>query len=205
MSKTSNFIDKIGAMATVDMRNTGVLASLTISQAILESAWGESGLASNANNLFGIKATTAWTGKVYSADTKECYDGTNLVTVNAEFKAYDSWDESLADHSALITGASRYAKVVGETDYKTACQAIKDAGYATDPDYPSKLITLIEQYKLYEFDVVEEGVKEHWAKPFENALLEKGIISAEKNLDSSPTCGEIAVMLCNVLGLEVKP
>jgi len=102
--------------------------------------------------LFGIKADKSWTRKVYSSTTKECYDGVNLVTETGVFRAYDSWEDSIADHSAFLTGFSRYRAVIGETDYKEACQAIWAAGYATDPNYPSKLINIIEMYGLSEYD-----------------------------------------------------
>ena len=125
------FIERVGALAAADMQKSGVLASLTIAQAILESGWGKSGLTVKANALFGIKAGTNWKGRVYSAKTQECYDGVNFTTVTALFRAYDSWEESVADHSALLTGAARYKAVIGERDYKTACRAIKAAGYAT--------------------------------------------------------------------------
>ncbi len=150
MSNT-DFLALLGGLAREDMKKTGVLASLTIAQGILESGWGKSQLATKANNLFGIKATSTWTGKTYTVETNECFDGVNMTRVEAVFRAYDSWAGSIFDHSALFS-AKRYEKVVGETDYKKACQAVKDAGYATDPNYPSKLIALIEQHKLYEFD-----------------------------------------------------
>lgn len=146
------FIERIGRLAAADMQKSGVLASLTIAQAILESGWGKSGLTAKGNALFGIKAGKSWSGKVYSAKTQECYDGVNFTTITALFRAYDSWEESVADHSALLTGLSRYKAVVGETDYKKACEAIKAAGYATDPQYAAKLIKLIEENKLTEYD-----------------------------------------------------
>ena len=152
-TEQKNFIKKVGALASADMKKSGVLASLTVAQAILESAWGKSELATGGNALFGIKATKSWKGKVYCKDTKECYDGVNLVTVNnATFRAYDSWEESVADHSAFLKANKRYKEVIGETDYKKACEAIKAAGYATDPDYVEKLVKLIEDYELTEFD-----------------------------------------------------
>lgn len=125
------FIERVGALAAADMQKSGVLASLTIAQAILESGWGKSGLTVKANALFGIKAGTSWKGRVYSTKTQECYNGVTFTTVTALFRAYDSWEESVADHSALLTGAARYKAVVGERDYKTACRAIKAAGYKT--------------------------------------------------------------------------
>lgn len=146
------FIERVGALAAADMKKSGVLASLTIAQAILESGWGKSGLTVKANALFGIKAGTSWKGRVYSTKTQECYDGVNFTTVTALFRAYDSWEESVEDHSALLTGAARYKAVVGERDYKTACRAIKAAGYATDPNYPDKLIQIIESYGLTAYD-----------------------------------------------------
>lgn len=163
-TEQKNFIKKVGALASADMKKSGVLASLTVAQAILESAWGKSELATGGNALFGIKATKSWKGKVYCKDTKECYDGVNLVDVkNAAFRAYDSWEESVEDHSAFLKANKRYKEVIGETDYKKACEAIKAAGYATDPDYVEKLVKLIEDYELTEFDgaaVSQEAEKE---------------------------------------------
>ncbi|MBO5057507.1 MAG: glucosaminidase domain-containing protein [Lachnospiraceae bacterium] len=163
-TEQKNFIKKVGALASADMKKSGVLASLTVAQAILESAWGKSELATVGNAIFGIKATKSWKGKVYCKDTKECYDGVNLVDVkNAAFRAYDSWEESVEDHSAFLKANKRYKEVIGETDYKKACEAIKAAGYATDPDYVEKLVKLIEDYELTEFDgaaVNQEAEKE---------------------------------------------
>lgn len=146
------FIERVGNLAAADMQKSGVLASLTIAQAILESEWGKSGLTVKANALFGIKAGTNWKGRVYSTKTQECYDGVNFTTVTALFRAYNSWEESVENHSALLTGATRHKAVVGERDYKTACRAIKAAGYATNPNYADKLIQLIESYSLTAYD-----------------------------------------------------
>ncbi len=146
------FLAMVGLLAQADMQKSGILASLTIAQAILESGWGTSELATKANALFGIKADARWSGKAYSKDTKECYDGVTYTTITALFRAYDSWAESVADHSAFLLANKRYAAVVGERDYKAACKAIKAAGYATDPGYPQKLIGLIEKYGLTVYD-----------------------------------------------------
>lgn len=150
-SKT--FISIVAPLAQTDMEKTGILASLTIAQAILESGWGSSELAKNANALFGIKATSTWRGKAYSKNTKECYDGVNMTTVKALFRAYGSWAESVSDHGAFLKSNSRYKSVIGETDYKKACAAIKAAGYATDPQYADKLVFLIEEYELTAYDI----------------------------------------------------
>ena len=152
-TEQKNFIKTVGALASADMKKSGVLASLTIAQAITETAWGTSGLAAEAKALFVIKDTKSRKRKVYCKDTKECYDGVNLVAVKSEaFRAYDSWEESVTDNSAFLKANKRYKEVIGETDYKKACNAIKAAGYATDPEYANKLIEIIEQYKLTVFD-----------------------------------------------------
>ena len=148
--KTDNFINKIAPLAVQDMAKTNVLASLTIAQAILESAWGESELAVKANNLFGIKANGDWRGGKYTRETCEYVNG-EPTTVKADFKAYNTLEESISDHSALLQ-KERYAKVLQATDYKIACEEVYRAGYATDPNYPSKLMNLIEQYSLNQYD-----------------------------------------------------
>ena len=146
------FIAKIGPLAKAEEERSGVLASLTIAQAILESGWGKSGLTVKGNALFGIKAGSNWHGKVYNTKTQECFDGRNFETITAGFRAYDSWAESIKDHSELLTGLSRYKKVVGEKDYKKACREIQAAGYATDPNYANKLIQIIEENNLNQWN-----------------------------------------------------
>ncbi|MCL1952972.1 MAG: glycoside hydrolase family 73 protein [Oscillospiraceae bacterium] len=147
-----DFVTRVGTLASADMGRSGILASLTIAQAILESGWGTSELATNANALFGIKADSRWSGRTYSKLSQE-WNGFMTVTVSSVFRAYNSWEESIADHSAFLSGSSRYAAVIGERDYKKACNAIHKAGYATSPDYANKLIQLIEDYGLTSFDV----------------------------------------------------
>ena len=143
------FINKIGPMAAADMKASGILASLTVAQAILESGWGKSGLTVAANNLFGIKGT--YNGQGYTCKTQE-WDGSEYITVDATFRKYPSWAESLADHSALFNRLDRYKNLRGLTDYKLACQYVREDGYATDPNYTSKLINLIETYDLTIWD-----------------------------------------------------
>jgi Muramidase (flagellum-specific) len=176
-----NFIEKVGSFAAADMKNSGVLASLTIAQAILESGWGKSGLTVKGNALFGIKATASWKGKVYSGKTQECFDGVSFTEITACFRAYDSWADSVADHSALLTGTARYKAVVSERDYKTACRAVKAAGYATDPGYAEKLISLIEQYGLAKYDTASLTPSETngtASKTAEQQLREKAVNTA---------------------------
>lgn len=126
-----------------------ILPSISGAQAILESNWGKSKLALKANNLFGIKGE--YNGESLTVETKEFVNKVFKI-VDATFRKYPSWSESITDHSAFFTSTewrkTNYAAVVGETDYKKAAQALSDAGYATDPDYPAKLIKLIETYDL---------------------------------------------------------
>lgn len=147
------FIGMIAEAAMENMRSARVPASLTIAQAILESAWGESGLAKQANNLFGIKGVGP-AGSV-SMPTTEVISGVPTKVV-AQFRAYHSWGESIADHTQLILAGTRdnptrYHGVLG-SDYRTASVEIWRGGYATDPKYPDKLIDLIERYSLDQYD-----------------------------------------------------
>ena len=136
-AEQKNFIEVVGAIASADMKNSGVAASLTTAQAILESAWGKSELTKTGNALFGIKATKDWKGKTLTRKTTEYEDGKKV---------------QVEDHSAFLKKYKRYAKVIGETDYKEACNAVAAAGYASDPEYAKKLIELIETYELYNYD-----------------------------------------------------
>lgn len=176
------FLNIIKDLAIKNMMNTGILASLTVAQAALESGWGLSGLTTKGNALFGIKANSAWRGKIYNGQTVEYYDGVNATNITAAFRAYDSWEDSIDDHSELLTGLQRYRAVVGEADYKTACKAVHAAGYATDPVYADKLINLIESYKLYEYD--KEAIKN--MEKIEE--LEKRVTALEQDYD---TIGEV--------------
>jgi peptidoglycan hydrolase-like protein with peptidoglycan-binding domain len=148
------FINSIKQGALKGYSQHRIMPSLTMAQAILESAWGNSGLSQKANNLFGIKANPGWGGKRITMETTEWY-GNKKQRVKAEFRAYDSFNESMEDHSRLLS-YNRYKPVSQCKDYKSACQKIYECGYATDPEYPKKLIRLIEENKLYEFDKLED-------------------------------------------------
>jgi len=146
----ADFIKKLAPGAQKVFKKYNVLASLVIAQGCLESGFGTSGLSQQANNLFGIKGT--YNGKYVLMWTSEQDKKGNVTRVQAKFRKYPSYSESLADLGSLYTRLSRYKAVVGETNYKKACQAVKDAGYATDINYPSKLISIIEKYNLTKYD-----------------------------------------------------
>lgn len=159
-----SFIEQLGMLARADMKATGVLASVTVAQAIVESGFGGSSLAKEANNLFGMKATLSatswaseWDGQSYDVDTQEYLNGA-YKTMKQSFRKYPSYAASVADHSAYLTGAKlgngslRYDGLVGCKDYTKAITIIKNGGYATAPNYVSVIVNVIEQYGLDEFD-----------------------------------------------------
>ena len=158
------FIEYIGFLAKSDMKKTGVLASVTIAQAILESAWGQSELSLKANNLFGMKASLSgntwksdWDGKIYAKRSNEEDKDGNITSILSDFRAYDNVEDSIKDHSDYLTGAKngnslRYKGLKGETNYKKAIQIIKNGGYATDSGYVDKICNIIEEYDLDVFD-----------------------------------------------------
>ncbi|WNS45538.1 glucosaminidase domain-containing protein [Paenibacillus sp. MMS20-IR301] len=153
----TEFITKIVPYAVEDMQRSHIAASLTIAQAALESGFGNSGLTVKANNLFGIKGSGP-AGSLSMRTTE--YRNGQAVQVSALFRAYNNWGESVADHSALIAqgvswNRNLYSKVVG-VDGKTAAREIAAAGYATDPNYASKLIQLMNTYNLYQYDEIKE-------------------------------------------------
>ena len=149
------FIDKLAPLAIEDMRKTGVPASLTIAQAILESGDGNSTLTQQANNLFGMKGKG--TAGSIRLPTKEYKNG-EWITIHTDFRKYHNWAESVADHSNLfVNGVSwnrdLYRGVIG-VDGITAAREVAKAGYATDPDYDKKLINLITDHQLVKFDFI---------------------------------------------------
>lgn len=145
------FIERVSVGAIESYKSDNILPSITIAQAILESRWGKSGLTQKANNLFGIKAFSSWTGPYVSMVTTE-YDGAgNASYPVARFRAYSSWTESIKDHSKILLN-NRYEGVRTATNYRDAAYALKKGGYATDPGYPMLIISLIESYGLYQYD-----------------------------------------------------
>lgn len=133
---------------------TGVLASVTVAQAILESGWGQSALASAPyHNLFGIKKGYGWAGAVVNMNTSEFENG-KWVTVVAPFRAYGSQMASFQDHTNFLLANSRYAAngVINVPNYIAMATGLQAAGYATAPTYASALINLVERYNLQSLD-----------------------------------------------------
>lgn len=132
-----------------DMNNNRILASLSAAQAYLESSYGNSGLTKLANNLFGIKGT--YNGNSVTMNTTEYVNG-KYITVPQAFRKYDTWAQSIADHSNLFRSYSRYSNLVGQNDYRKAATYVRKDGYATDPLYTVKLISIIKTFNLNQWD-----------------------------------------------------
>ena len=142
------YIEQFASLAVEEMYRSGIPASITLAQGLLESRYGQSELAVEGNNHFGIKCHNNWSGKkmYHDDDLKgEC------------FRKYPSPEHSYRDHSDFLRYRERYAFLfdLEITDYKAWAYGLKKAGYATDPQYPAKLIKLIEEYSLYEYDSPE--------------------------------------------------
>ena len=200
-------IAKVGALFTADQKKSGILASVSMAQFILESGYGKSELAQGANNCFGMKKSlsgntwvgSAWDGSsVYTKKTKEQKVDGSYMTITADFRRYSCVEDSIADHSAYLIGAKngsklRYDGLRGCTDYKKAAQIIKDGGYATSLAYVDKICDLIERWKLTQYDVAGEAsgvvkyyrVRKSWADAASQlgayTVLENAKQMADKN------------------------
>jgi flagellum-specific peptidoglycan hydrolase FlgJ len=160
------YIDQYKSIAKENMVKTGIPASITLGQAILESGAGTGPLSMQANNHFGIKCHKEWTGpsiKYTDDEENEC------------FRKYDDPSGSFRDHSYFLTSRPRYAELFqfGKDDYKSWAYGLKAAGYATDPKYPDKLIGLIERYQLGKYDAEVLG------KTYTPVVAKKEIAYAE--------------------------
>lgn len=197
----TDIVKRVGELCTADMKNTGILASVSAAQFILESGYGKSVLAQMANNCFGMKCSLSgntWSGSSwdgtseYTKETKEYVNG-EYVTVTAAFRAYPNVEASIADHSAYLLGAKkgealRYAGLKGEKDYKKAVQIIKDGGYATAPDYVNKVCSIIEKYNLTAYDQQKQTTAESWYRVRKNWSDAKSQIGAYHSLEYAKTC-----------------
>lgn len=145
----NKFVETIAPFVMLESTLSHILPSVTLSQAIIESKHGESGLTKKANNLFGIKGS--YKGQSVTMMTTE-YIGGHYVKVPAKFRKYPDWWESISDHSYLLISAKRYANIPGCDDYIKVCQNLQSDGYATAPDYAQTLISYITKYDLTRFD-----------------------------------------------------
>ena len=173
---TIAYIAQFKSIAMKEMKRTGVPASITLAQAILESNSGESNLAKNHNNHFGIKCKSDWTGaKAYQDDDakQEC------------FRAYDAAELSFKDHSNFLKNRPNYVDLflLDPVDDTAWAYGLKKAGYATASDYPKKLLKIIDDYELaqYNFPELENEIE------VEEAPVTKTVVDTPPNKTSSDT------------------
>lgn len=148
----SNYVLQYKDIAMSNMKNYGIPASIILAQGILESGAGRGDLAVSANNHFGIKCHSDWTGDSVKHDddsSQEC------------FRKYNKVAESYRDHALFLKGKGRYASLfeLDKDDYEAWAKGLRKAGYATDPKYPDKLISYIERYNLAQYDAQVLGNK----------------------------------------------
>lgn len=158
------YIKEYADLAVEQMQRHKIPASITLAQGLLESGAGRSSLARKSNNHFGIKCHSDWNGKkTYHDDDapREC------------FRVYSSVKDSYDDHSQFLKRGARYAFLfeLKITDYKGWARGLKKAGYATDPSYANRLITIIEDYELYKYDT--NGMSKREARKWEKELKKK--------------------------------
>lgn len=164
----NNYVSQFKDIAKSNMRQYGIPASIILAQGILESGAGAGTLSKTANNHFGIKCHTGWTGESVRHDddaSQEC------------FRKYNDPADSYRDHAEFLTGRSRYANLfkLEKGDYEAWAKGLKAAGYATDPKYPDKLISYIERYNLHQYDAEVLG------KDFTPITRSQPIASVPKN------------------------
>lgn len=200
---------KIGELCKADMKTSGILASVSAAQFILESGYGKSELAQNANNCFGMKKSLSgntWSGStwdgtsIYTKKTQEQNDDGSIITITADFRKYLSVEKSIADHSAYLLGAKngkklRYDGLKGCTDYKKAAQIIKDGGYASSHTYVQNLCSIIEKWNLTKYDggTSADTVSEFPAVPFTVRVLISDLNYRSEPSMSSAVLGQTGV------------
>ena len=200
----ADVVKSVGALFTADQKKTGILASVSMAQFILESGYGKSELAQNANNVFDMKCSlsgntwsgSTWDGKSkYTKQTKEQNADGSYETVTADFRKYPCVGDSVTDHSAYLIGAKngnklRYDGLKGCTDYKKAVQIIKDGGYATSLTYVENLCSIIERWNLTQYDVKESGTAIAWYRVRKTWADSKSQKGAFKILDNAKKCAD---------------
>lgn len=161
--------------------------SAVIAQAILESSWGESRLAAQYHNYFGLKCGTKWTGLSVNMTTQEEYEPGSLTTIKDNFRVYGSMEEGVHGYFEFIQ-LSRYQNLKGITDPQTYLETIKADGYATSSSYVKNNMAIVTQYGLTKYDMAEEGtsVSDLWSKTAELMAAQSGYLekASNYNLDS---------------------
>ena len=207
-----DIVATVGPLFTEDQRKTGILASVSCAQFIIESGYGQSRLSLEANNCFGIKgyvgsnwAGSAWDGvSVYNIETQEQEPDGTIYTITDSFRSYDSMEDSIEDHSSYLCTSMngsklRYEGIVGCTDYRKAAQIIKNGGYATAINYVDVICSVIENWDLTQYDL-KDGEQTYTAPAAEEKMLYRvrkdwddwtSQIGAYYNLDNARACAAL--------------
>lgn len=151
----TNYIETYKDIAIREMHRSGIPASITIAQGILESSWGKGSLARKANNHFGIKCKSYWNGPTFYIEDDDYKNG---KLIKSCFRAYDNAEESYIDHTNFLMDNTRYQRLFTyeRTDYKKWAHGLKKCGYATDKRYAYKLISSIKKYRLDRYDTAPD-------------------------------------------------
>ncbi len=184
ISNAERYINQYKEIAVREMHRSGIPASIKLAQGLFESASGQSPLAIKANNHFGIKCKSNWTGPTYFHYDDD-YDTTGNLIASC-FRSYSSAEESYIDHTEFLTNRERYRDLfkLDVTDYEAWAYGLKNCGYATDANYPEKLISAIKKYNLYLLDK-EAGANK--AVPKITATAEPiAVIFPEAEIKKSP-------------------
>lgn len=142
-----DFIDLLAPAAVRCWGGYRIPASFTIAQGALESGWGSSKLFMRAHNIFGVKADPSWHGDTVTMDTRELING-EWRDVQAQFRAYNNIDDCIIDHCQYLINNRRYSGAFRFSDGREFAKQVALSGYATDPDYAKKLISIINTHRL---------------------------------------------------------
>lgn len=186
------YIEQYKDIAIAEMNQYGIPASIKLAQALLESGNGNSYLAREANNHFGIKCGGVWQGKSVTRPDDHVRDC---------FRVYNNPEHSFRDHSQFLL-RKRYEKLftLDKNDYKGWAKGLKEAGYATNPRYPELLINLIERYQLYQYDrpEVSYATKEKREEQVEDIIHEREIKEPEATLNTEVIKNAVAMVIYEV-------
>lgn len=147
-----DFIAAVGPAARASAIASKIPASFVVAEGALESGWGGSQLCTEAFNLFGVKADPSWSGAIFVLRTREYLDG-QWTMAQAKWRKYTDWLGSIQDHASFLLSNPRYQPAFAYTSGTTFAMAIAAAGYATDPQYGQKIVSIIKGHNLSTLDL----------------------------------------------------
>ena len=202
LNDSEKYLLKYSVIAVEQMDKFGIPASITLAQGLLESGAGKSKLATEANNHFGIKADSRWSGDTFSS-----FDNGNWH----KFRVYKNAEKSYEDHSLFLAKNSRYEALfkLAPTDYKGWAKGLKNAYYAEDREYDKKLINIIERYSLHKYDKytvadAKKGLKNYAPKEKEQQSAPKEILKANGLPYVLARTGDTFATLSKELGISKR-